>query len=344
MLAHRKPISLGPDTRVYCYRVGTLDSCLGVLNGGETIFNVNDAQLNADDGKAIVKDIGPVEVLLNQFSVAVYNGDADHGKFLTRAAKNKMENLSANHANLGARVTIPFASLMYFSAIDNRYMNEFTNKPRDVLDFCAARGQTTAVLYPGDEYTVNQPYDSSAAIARYDELYSAFGDAPYDVPPRITISELAETFHAFVKELRRHYPRILLRYIRPLRVEIPDLGKTVEIAIARDSFEPVSVQQPDAVIYSQPLQYCFAKPWGLQTLTISARFVVLKNARTWRIHKALFALNGAEVYLRPRYLFKRRNWNYLRDRVSGQRRYSNRPRRMAADVRQLAAQYDHSLS
>jgi UDP-MurNAc hydroxylase len=75
--------------------------------------------------------------------------------------------MSANQQDLRVRATIPFASLMYFSSVDNRLMNVFANRPHDAVEFCAARGQRVDVLYPGDEYEVNEEYDSSRALARY---------------------------------------------------------------------------------------------------------------------------------------------------------------------------------
>jgi len=75
--------------------------------------------------------------------------------------------------------------------------------------------------------------------------------------------------------------------------------------------------KPDAEIYSQPLHYCLTRTWGMGTLTNSARFTLLRDERNWRAHKALFALNNAGVYLRSRYLLRRQNWAYLKDRLNG---------------------------
>jgi UDP-MurNAc hydroxylase len=322
VLSHRKSVALTPETRVYSYRVGTLDSCLGVMNRGETIFNINDAEANSRDCRTVRKDLGTVDVLLKQFSLAVHNGSPAHGRYLPVAAKSVLERLSANHNDLGAKVTIPFASLMYFSAIDNKYMNAFSNKPADVVDFCRERGQRVAVLYPGDRYAVNESYDSSVALQRYGELYSRLDDLPYDVPPCVPLSRIATAFHALVGHLRQRYPRLLLNRLQPLRFKIVDLAITVDISIAEDLIKEVAEDRPpDVTIYSQPLYYSFAYSWGLHTLTISARFLVANNVRNWKMHKMLFALNNAEVYLRPKHIFRQRNWAYLKNRLSGLPRY-----------------------
>jgi len=111
--------------------------------------------------------------------------------------------------------------------------------------------------------------------------------------------------------MRSRYPQILLGRLRPLNVRIPDLDETVTMTIADGSLTRADKNaQADVEIYSQPLHYCLAQPWGMGTLTISGRFNLLRNERNWKGFKALFALNNAEVYLRPHYLFRRQNWGY----------------------------------
>ncbi len=327
VLAHRRIVGLTPHTRVYCYRVGTLDSCLGIMSSGQAVLNVNDARVNAADCKRIVEDIGRPDAVLNQFSIAVKESVANYERLAPAAARHVLESVSANQRNLGAKVTIPFASFMYFSSIDNKQMNAFSNKPRDVFEFCKRRGQEVVVLYPGDEYKVNQAQDSSTALARYDELYSSVDDLRYDVPPVVPVSQLADSFHTLVRDLRQRYPQFLLHRMRPLRVRVPDLNTTVDVEIANDSISDAgSTAEPDVVIYSQPLHYCFTQTWGMGTLTISGRFTLAGNSRKWGLHKALLALNNAEVYLRPRYLLRRQNWAYLKNRLNAGRRYTARTR------------------
>lgn len=145
------------------------------------------------------------------------------------------------------------------------------------------------------------------------------------LPPKVPFSQIAETFHALVRNLRQKYSVLLLRGLHPLRIRIPDLDITVDIRISSDSItECVSDEPPDAIIYSQPLNYCLAQTWGMGTLAISGRFVLVRNTYNWKIHKTLFALNDAQVYLRSRYLFRRHNWTYLKDLLNARQRYTRR--------------------
>jgi L-ascorbate metabolism protein UlaG (beta-lactamase superfamily) len=326
ILAHRRKTRIG-SVCVYCYRVGTMDSCLAINGDGRTIVNLNDARVNEADHARIVSDFGQADVVLNQFSIAVKEPVVDYERHARAAARGVLESVSADHAGLGAQVTIPFASFMYFSSINNAHMNAFANRPRDVIEFCKGRGQAVAVLYPGDEYEIGKPYDSSPALLKYDKAYVALRTAPYDVPPIVELPQLTESFDKLVRILHARYPQFLLRRLRPLHIRIPDLDETVRMRVSDGSFTKVaSSVEPDVIIYSQPLHYSFVQPWGVATLMTSGRFTLMKDERNWRAHKALFALNNAEVFLRPRYLLRRQNLVYFRDRWNGMSRYTERTR------------------
>jgi UDP-MurNAc hydroxylase len=326
-LKHRKQVPISAAVSVYCYQVGTLDSCLAVIEAGRAILDANDARINATDCRLIVKEVGPIDVLLSQFSLAVTSGDTDEEKSLSRAARHVVESLHSNHRDLEAKVTIPFASLIYWSAIDNRRINAFANKPQDVFDFFRRQGAAAAILYPGDTYVVNRPYDSTESLRRYDRLYAGFDALTFDVTPSVPLVEIKDAFLALANHLKAKFPAPLLDLLRPVTVAIPDLGVTIVFSLRKGSFEQIHPPcAPDLSIYSQPLIFCFSHPYGAQTLAISGRFRVFRGARNWRLHRALFALNSAEVYLKPRYLTRLRNWTYLKDRLRAWSRYRDRGR------------------
>ena len=147
-LRHRVACQLTASTTVYCYQVLPMDSALAVTSGGACVLDLNDAEVNTRDCHMIRRDLGRVDVVLNQFSVAGYAGLADRSRHLTDLAERVLENVSENHRELAAGCTIPIASFIYFSAEDNRYVNAFANTPRRVVQ----PPQTVAI----DE----EPFDS----------------------------------------------------------------------------------------------------------------------------------------------------------------------------------------
>jgi hypothetical protein len=107
-------------------------------------------------------------------------------------------------------------------------------------------------------------------------------------------------------------------------VKMPDIDKTVTFSIPTDSFSEVeSSRLPDLIMGSQALYFSFFRPYGLQTLSNSAQHMVVRNLSNWRIHRALFALNNAQVYGRLRYLLNRDTMNFLAKRVRAIVRYTD---------------------
>lgn len=324
VLRHRKQTALGDQTAVYCYSVGTLDSCLGVIEPEGVLFNVNDSRLNTTDCRRVKSDVGRIDTVLSQFSLAVYNGFQPRDSHLTRGAAAVLEKIFGNHADLGAKVTIPFASLMRFSLADNRYMNAFANRPRDVWEFARRQSLGVAILFPGDTYDSSVNCDSAPALEKYDALYETIDQFAYDTPAVVPLQPIEEAFHEMVRHLHEKYPGPILRMLRAVVVKLPDLDKTVAFSIPTDSFSEVeSLQPPDLIMCSQALHFCFFRPYGLQTLSSSAQHITMRNLLNWRIHRALFALNNAHAYGRLKYLLSSDTMSFLTKRLRAAVRYSD---------------------
>ena len=315
-LPHRRRVGLSAATEIYCYQQGVMNSCLAVISGGKSVFNINDADLNRGDCRMIVRDIGPTDVVLNQFSIAIGPSTADFARELPAKARRVIDVMVSNHRSLKAGVTIPFASYIRFCCADNRYMNRFLNQPREVAEEFRRQRLQLAVVAPGDVYDTESPFDSEDALRRLEKAYRHFDDASFGQGAMVALDEIRATFFRMVDQLRERYPGFLLSHLKPITVRIPDLDKTVSISIRHRSFVE-STAPADAVIGSAPLQFAFKYPFGFQTLFNSGRYRILRNTGAWNWMRAIGALNNAELYLRLRYLLKRRNIRYFRARWNG---------------------------
>jgi UDP-MurNAc hydroxylase len=317
-LPHRKLVLLSNQTSVYCYQVGQMDSVLGVRSGRQVVLDVNDAEINTRDCHLIRADLGAIDVVLNQFSIAGYTGQSDCNTHLSALAKRILHSISDNHRDLAARVTIPMASFIYFSKADNAYVNRFVNTPRDVWTHCQVRHEAVVILYNGDTYEVGMPHDSSQALVQWDAVYQQLDQRPIDPIDTVPLEQIEQVFHERAADLLEKFPRLLLTWLHPVIVRISDLNKTVRFSVANQSFEVIDdPTPPDLEMNSQPLAFGFQTPFGVQTLGVSARFRVLRNERNWRWHRIVFALNNAELYLHPKYLFTLRNMRYVTSRLRG---------------------------
>lgn len=322
LLPHREVVPLTKSaaagiTRVYCYHAGLMDSALAVLDDGEVILNANDARISAGECKLIRKDLNRVDVLLHQFSLAAYAGFEPAERYLPARAEQILRNISQVHRALDARITIPFASFIYFSTEDNKYVNQYANTVADAYDYLSRQGQRALVLYPGDSYRVGFEYNSADALHRYNAL-PAWDQVPYDPIETRPLDAIFEAYAAMAEQIRERFSRALLLALRPVTIRIPDLDKTVEFSLARARIGEVrDSRQPDLSINSQPLWFGFKFPFGIQTLGVSARFTLHRNFANWKMHRIIFSLNNGGIYLKPKYVFTPDFMNYARSRLAG---------------------------
>ena len=318
LLPHRAVVDLRPGLQVYCYQVGQMDSLLAVMAEGTCLVDVNDAEADAGDCRIVRGDVGPAQVVLNQFSLAGYGGESDRARRLPEKAQAVIASMIGNHRDLGAEATIPIASFVRFSCEDNAYMNAYANTPRRVADAFAHVGLRLDALAQGDVYEVGQAWDSEPALARWDRAFAAGAAAPLDTPRRVELAAIVEAARELAARLQEHYPAWLLRaWLGPLRIRVPDLAVTLVLDLAGGGCEPAPGADGDLEVNGRPLLFALSQPFGVQTLGVSARLLVRRSVALWKRHRILLSMYNAEVYLRPGELLTRRNLGHARARLRG---------------------------
>jgi UDP-MurNAc hydroxylase len=318
LLPHRARVSLRPGLEVYCYQVGQMDSALAVMSEGTCLVNLNDAEADAGDCRIIRGDLGPATVVLNQFSLAGYGGEHDRDQRLPRKARAIVDNMLANHRDLGAAATIPIASFVRFCCEDNAYVNAHANTPGAVAEAFAQAGLRLDVVAPGEVYEVGAAWDSRPALKFWDEAFARALGEPLDRAPPVELAAIVAAGRALAGKLAEHYPGWLLRaWLSPVTVRVRDLGVTLVLDLARGRCEPVDGEDADLEVCGQPLLFALGQPFGVQTLGVSARLLVRRNAAAWRRHRILLSMYNAEVFLMPRELLTRRNLAHVRARLRG---------------------------
>jgi UDP-MurNAc hydroxylase len=331
-LPDRDEVRLSDRVAVTCYQAGLVDSALVVRDGPELVVDLNDGDLTKADLRQVRRRFGPADLVLNQFSVAAFDGNADAAKALRCAAEAKLEYMTLAHRLLDASFTLPFASFVYFSTTDNRFVNEYANSIEDVQRHFDRHGQATLVMAPGDVHTLGEPWDNGPALATLQRSHDTLGEAHFDAPTPVSTDQLATAFDELLGEFRRYYPRLLLRAIGPIRWRLSDTGDVVETDFGRGTFRVLGDDgaAPDIELCAQPLHHGLSAPYGFETLGASGRFRVVRHRRRWRRLKIISMLHNQEIHLKPPHVFNRRTLSWLRDRLlanaAGQALYKVRKR------------------
>lgn len=319
LLKNREVYPITSKTKVYINQIGQMDSALGVLNNDCHLLNINDCEANTLDCKNIVKDLGRVDVVLNQFSMAGYNGYFDYKDHLPGIAESILKNMVDNHRDLNANLSIPFASNIYFCTEDNKYINDFANTPADVDKYFKKENLKLAVLYPLETYDTQHPelHSSEGALKKYQELY-AHGVRKIDAVQPVDLNKIEQAVKKRAAQLKEKFPSVLLKKLQPVKVQIPDLNTVVELSLFTGEFTVLPADTDfDLSIYSQPLFFSFETTWGVQTMGVGARFRIKNKMGVWKWYRIITSLNNAEMYLKLKYLFTFNNIDFVRSRLKG---------------------------
>jgi hypothetical protein len=304
---HREIAELSTGVRFYMFQEAPLDSACGLIDDqGRVVMNMNDCEPSPRDREWIRKDLGgSVDVLLNQFSIATYDGRENAAEIAPRHASRLLERMALDHRGVGAKVTIPIASFMYFCCEDNAYLNGYRNSIQATKDAFTRAGLELVVLRPFDSYQPGDTHDNQPALEYYHRLEET---ALVPDPLQSTTREAIESASApFFDDLYAHYPALLLRRIGSFRVWIPDLGVRYLLdfrarTMVADGETP---GEWDVRMNSQPLLFALTQPYGFQTLSISGRFVIRSGERRFLLLRVVTGLRNAEIFLKVRDLVSR---------------------------------------
>jgi hypothetical protein len=303
-----------PNTTVEIYQIGSMDTALVVAADNEVITNINDCEANKVDCEYLKNKYKQIDVVLNQFSMAGYEGFPNYQFYLKRNAQRKMDQLIENHIDLNANVTIPFASNVYFSSEDNKYVNEFSNKPWDAENALTERNLKCVLLYPGQEYSVGDLVDNKESIEKYQYLYNNF-DYIYNPIESVSLDKLNDSWMLFCKNLHDRYPKWILKKLGIVTVWIKDLKIALSLDVVNSNLILLENNKNfDIELNSQPLYFAFKFAYGIQTLGVSAR-VIVNRFDNWKWYRLLASLNNAEIYLKPKYFFTRNNISFIINRL-----------------------------
>jgi len=281
-LPDRREQTIGGGVRVICGVSEFYDSWLHLRDGAHSVLNLNDCAEGEDaELRDIAALIGPVDMLLTQFSYAAWKGGRANAHFRLLAAKRKLETIAAQVQALKPRHVVPFASFVYFSNEENSYLNDHINRPADAAGAIAKAGAEPVILYPGETWDSGLSHDNASPLAAYAKVYDELSALPLREPgDSVPLDRLQREFEAYRTSVYAKNSRGLIALLRrlpllgafhPVVVRLTDLKETVSVSIV-DGFAVAPAGREDVAMHSGSLSFIFNNPFGFDTLTVNGRF------------------------------------------------------------------------
>ena len=270
------------DCEVRVGRAGFYDSWILVRGSDGSVLNLNDCVVErASDLMAIKRLVGDVSVLLTQFSYAAWKGGRANVAYRKEAAREKLDTVRKQIEVLRPTSAIPFASFVYFSNVENCYLNDCMNTPDAAAHAIAEAGAEPVVLFPGDGWEIGQARRNDDALTRYADVYAGIAQLPLDgAGESVDIGELAKRLTKYRERVFSKNSRLFIRLarlipiggaFRPVTIRLVDLEKAVRISIL-DELQVDDSARAEVSMHSSSLAFIFDNEFGFDTLTVNGRF------------------------------------------------------------------------
>jgi hypothetical protein len=280
-LADRQPTAIG-NVRLTCGVSEPYDSWLHVSDGAESVLNLNDcAEGNEAELVTISNLVGPVDMMLTQFSYAAWKGGRANAQYRVEAAQRKLKTVATQVRAIKPKHVVPFASFVYFSSVENSYLNDHINRPADAGVVIADCGAAPVLLFPGETWDSGAAHDNATSFAAFDRVYEALDTLPLRPPgDSVPLAQLSQEFAAYRARVFRDNSALLIRLLRrmpvlgafhPLIIRLTDLSTSVSVSVV-DGFAEAPAAVEDVAMHSSSLSFIFSNLFGYDTLTVNGRF------------------------------------------------------------------------
>jgi len=322
LFTNQKVEELTSKTKIQVTQIGQMDSSIAVIHKDKVVLNLNDCEISKKDAKDYIKKLGKIDVVLNQFSMAGYNGLVNYETHLVEKAKKKLIDMTENHVDLDADITIPIASFIYFCMNDNKFINDYANTPQDVYNYFKENNLRCEVLSINEKLDLNNlnAHNSEKSIEKLMSFYNKKNELKYYDSEKISAVEIQKAFIERHHQMKPKFASFFLKKMKPIKFYIKDIDTYIVASLGSGefkNFDPIKKNDFDIEINSQPLFFAFKFPWGIQTLGVSGRYFIKNNFNNWKWYRILTSLNNAEIYLTPKHFFTMNNLKYFGSRFNG---------------------------
>lgn len=245
-----QPRTLAPGLTLSAFGNGDGDAYCLIRCGRRTILHLGERALGTRAAcRAAANRLGRlaprIDLLLSGFADMAWCGNPEDVARREAAAGQGIERLALQAETFRPRLIVPVASFARFSRADNAWLNHGRRSPAGVLDAPRLEVQRKLIrfLQPGD--SIDLEFDGpSTLLARHEHALAHWMHCwrarpePMPRPPQAGVPELRT---AFIRYRARAVPALyglprlleLLRLLRPLAVNLPDLRQTVLLSYVR---------------------------------------------------------------------------------------------------------------
>ena len=314
-LKNGEKFKIDKDFTIQIQKSDFYDSALIINLKDKTIFNINDCPLK-DENQLVnfKKKYGECDLLLSQFSFAGWKGGKKNLTWRKLAAKEKIDALKLQSKIFNSKITIPFASFIYFSNILNFYLNDSVNTPKKILEEFEYKEKKLIFLKPYQKIDLDNLDNIENNLFFWQKEFD-------EINNKKIISEEVENSYEILKTyFDIYYQRIMKKnsslalkilkkipffnILKPIVINFVDIKNNIYIDIINCKFEKTS-KKAEISMHSKSIKLIFLQDFGFDTLVVNGCFEELKKNSFLKLTKsfAIGNLNNMDIYVNYKILF-----------------------------------------
>jgi len=268
-------------------KVAFFDSWINFRVDNKNILNTNDCVLEDENVVyEIKKNIkGNIDMLFTQFSIAGHFQDTQ----LDDASKKCLKKIKLQDSILKPKIIIPFASFIYFSHEENKYMNKGINDIETVNKFITNNCYAKPLIVKPNELLNFNETSNEENLEFWMSIYSEINNLEYEKNSEsFCITTLLEKNNNYIKRIYEKnnkwliYALCKIGFIKPLKIHVFDLDINFIFNIVNGlTLDKESKKSEESLhLHSNSLAYIFDYDFGFDTLIVNARFQIIDKLKS----------------------------------------------------------------
>lgn len=275
-----KEFKLNKFDKLFVDNIGGFDSWFLIKNDNHCLLNLNDCQTGDQDLQKICNLSNQnVDILLTQFSHANWICNKNDDLLGKQQVNLITEKVLTQIRIINPRVFIPFASFVYFSHEENKYLNKYScdikkiyNLTKNLLD--------VAIMFPGDELNLSKRYtNNELSLEKWMDLYDNIDNRKFNKTKSVSMDEIKLTYQSYINKIKKENNFFAIKFLcfinffKPIKIHIIDLDKKVKFFFDNE-LKLYDDDKHDLIISSECFYYLLKFNWGRGSLFISGRLFI----------------------------------------------------------------------
>ena len=285
-LKDKKEFKISKHLNICCGKVPVYDSWINFKINKTNILNVNDCVL---ENPRLVYEIKKVlnrniDVLFTQFSYASYIETEENRKIL---ALKQLEKIKLIDNILCPKYIVPFASFIYFSHLENSYMNQQINNINNTYEFIKKECKAyPIILKPNQIWDTYTKIDNVSSLDYWKKFYDNIDELKYNSYEKsINKNALDYKCEKYLKRIKKNNNFTLIYFLKfinffpKINICVSDLNKkyTFDLIDGLKNSDFNNKKNESITLHSSSLSFIFDYDYGFDTILVNARLKCDKN-------------------------------------------------------------------